>query len=178
MAFLFRGSSKNLFNALKKTFQKKFLVFLLFYIKKELYRVFVSTATCNVSKRTRLLQLTQSDHNMLSLQSLVGHRVGIPGSLTYTDEQEIQFVSGRSLVRFDIESRVEKVFPGANEAVSGFTAVAITPNRKTTAHAEYVSGSNGADGYPVVSIYEWPKTASGSRKKRVSFILLNQLFQV
>ena len=114
---------------------------------------------------------------MLSLQSLVGHRVGIPGSLTYTDEQEIQFVSGRSLVRFDIESRVQKVFPGANEAVSGFTAVAITPNRKTTAHAEYVSGSNGADGYPVVSIYEWPKTASGSRKKRVSlsFILLNQL---
>jgi hypothetical protein len=109
---------------------------------------------------------------MLSLQSLIGHHVGVPGSLSYTDEQEIQYVSGRSLVRVDLESRIERVFPGANEAVSGFTAVAITPNRKTSAHAEFVAGSNGADGYPVVSIYEWPRTSSGSRKKRVSLIIL------
>jgi hypothetical protein len=108
----------------------------------------------------------------LSLQSLIGHRVGVPGSLTYTDEQEIQYISGRSLVRVDLESRIEKVFPGANEAVSGFTAVAITPNRKTSAHAEFVAGSNGAEGYPVVSIYEWPKTTSGSKKKRVGNITI------
>jgi hypothetical protein len=58
-------------------------------------------------------------------------RVGAPGALAYVDEADLQYVAGRSLVRYDLETRQMRTSQGAAEAVSGITAVATTPNRRT-----------------------------------------------
>jgi len=90
-------------------------------------------------------------------------RVGAPGALAYVDEADLQYVAGRTLVRYDLETRQMRTSQGALEAVSGITAVATTPNRRTTAYAEL-----GADGAPIVSLFEWAaKTAAGGRRKKV-----------
>jgi len=42
------------------------------------------------------------------LHCMLGLRVGVPGALTYLDETDVQFISGRNLVRFDIDTRTQK----------------------------------------------------------------------
>jgi hypothetical protein len=99
----------------------------------------------------------------VSLNAVIGMRVGAPGALAYVDEADLQYVAGRTLVRYDLETRQMRTSPGAAEAVSGITAVATTPNRRTTAYAEL-----GADGAPIVSLFEWnAKAAAGGRRKKV-----------
>jgi hypothetical protein len=99
----------------------------------------------------------------VSLNTVIGMRVGAPGALAYVDEADLQYVAGRTLVRYDLETRQMRTSQGAAEAVSGITAVATTPNRRTTAYAEL-----GADGAPIVSLFEWAaKAAAGGRRKKV-----------
>ena len=99
----------------------------------------------------------------VTLNTVIGMRLGAPGALAYVDEQELQYVAGRGLVRYDLETRQQRTVQGAPDAIGGITAVATTPNRRTTAYAEL-----GADGLPVVSLVEWAaKAAAGGRRKKV-----------
>ena len=63
------------------------------------------------------------------LHCMLGLRVGVPGALTYLDETDVQFISGRNLVRFDIDTRTQKIQSGTNDS-AGITAVAVTTNRR------------------------------------------------
>ena len=105
----------------------------------------------------------------VSLNSVLGARVGLPGCLAYADEAEVQFVAGRTIVRADLESRQQRVLAGSADAVGGISCVATTRNRKTCAFAEL-----GSDGAPIVSIFEWGSRGAGagagapaSRRKKV-----------
>lgn len=65
----------------------------------------------------------------LQLNAMLGLRLAAPGSLIYLDETDVQFISGRNLIRYDCETRAVKIQHGSLEA-SGITAVAVTPNRR------------------------------------------------
>ena len=62
----------------------------------------------------------------VSLNSVLGARVGLPGCLAYADEAEVQFVAGRTIVRADLESRQQRVLAGSADAVGGISCVATT----------------------------------------------------
>ncbi len=67
----------------------------------------------------------------VQLHSMLGLRTTAPGSLLYVDETDVQFVSGRNLVRYDLETRSQRIQHGAADANGvGITAVAVTPNRR------------------------------------------------
>ncbi len=63
------------------------------------------------------------------LHSMLGLRIGAPGAITYLDETDVQFIGGRNLIRYDTESRSQKIHSGSLESL-GITAVAVTPNKR------------------------------------------------
>jgi hypothetical protein len=67
----------------------------------------------------------------LTLNSMLGVRTLAPGSLCYLDDSDLQMVCGRNIVRYDTETRSEKIHQGSADAVGGgFTAVAVSSNRR------------------------------------------------
>ena len=65
----------------------------------------------------------------LRLSALLGMRTSVTGGLAYLDETDVQYVSGGNIVRYDTESRLQRIVSGSLEA-SAITAVATSPNRK------------------------------------------------
>lgn len=65
----------------------------------------------------------------LRLGALLGMRTSVTGGLAYLDETDVQYVSGRNVVRYDTETRLQRIVPGTLEA-SVVTAVATSPNRR------------------------------------------------
>lgn len=72
---------------------------------------------------------TSSSAQPLRLGALLGMRTSVSGGLAYLDETDVQYVSGRDIVRYDTETRLQRIVPGTLEA-SSITAVATSPNRR------------------------------------------------
>jgi hypothetical protein len=67
----------------------------------------------------------------VQLLSMLGARTLAPGSMCYLDDADLQMVCGRNLVRYDTETRVQRIHQGSPDAVGGgFTAVAVSANRR------------------------------------------------
>jgi WD40 repeat protein len=92
----------------------------------------------------------------MQLVAMLGVRPNVSGAVAYLDDGEIQYVSGRNLVRYDIESRAQRILQGTPE-LAGISAVATSGNRKLSAYAECAP-----DAAPVIVVYEW----STRRRKR------------
>jgi hypothetical protein len=65
----------------------------------------------------------------VQLQAMLGLKLGAPGAIAYVDETDVQFIAGRNLVRYDTETRLQRIQAGSVDA-AGITAVAVTPNRR------------------------------------------------
>lgn len=64
----------------------------------------------------------------LHLGAMLGIKPTISGAVAYLDETDVQYVSGRCLVRFDTETRQQKIVPGAVDSF-GITATAVTEGK-------------------------------------------------
>lgn len=91
------------------------------------------------------------------LVAVIGIKPNVCGPIAYLEDGEIQYVAGRNIIRFDTESRAQRILQGSPH-LSGITAVATSPNRKLSAYAEC-----GPDAQPVIIVYEW----AARRRKRV-----------
>jgi hypothetical protein len=60
----------------------------------------------------------------VALVSMLGVRPNVAGGLSYVDETDVQYVCGRNLIRFDTETRSQKILHGSPEAL-GITALAV-----------------------------------------------------
>ena len=65
----------------------------------------------------------------LRMGALLGMHTGVTGGLAYLDETDVQYVAGRNIVRYDTETRIQRIVPGSLEA-SAITAVATSPNKR------------------------------------------------
>lgn len=70
----------------------------------------------------------------LQLVSMLGIKAGVSGGLAYLDESDVQYVCGRNLIRFDSETRIQRVLQGSLEA-TGITAVAVSAGRQRYVHS-------------------------------------------
>lgn len=61
--------------------------------------------------------------------SVLGIDGAVHGGLLFLDDTDVQFVSGRCLVRYDTETRLQSAIPCSASAVA-VTAVAVTANRR------------------------------------------------
>lgn len=91
------------------------------------------------------------------LVAVIGIKPNVCGPIAYLEDGEIQYVAGRNIIRFDTESRAQRILQGSAH-LAGVTAVATSPNRKLSAYAEC-----GPDAQPVIIVYEW----AARRRKRV-----------
>jgi hypothetical protein len=60
----------------------------------------------------------------ISLVSMLGIRPNVTNGLSYIDETDVQFICGRNLVRFDTETRSQKIVQGSADTL-GITALAV-----------------------------------------------------
>jgi len=117
----------------------------------------------------------------LRLGALLGMRTSVSGGLAYLDETDVQYVSGHNIVRYDTETRQQRILAGTLEA-SSITAVADFAKQKAcggdcceisrltfilllvcdrlTAFAEFTS-----EHAVMVTMYEW---ASKRRRRLVA----------
>jgi hypothetical protein len=65
----------------------------------------------------------------MQLVSMLGLRTNLTGAITYVDETDVQYVCGNALVRFDTETRVQRIVPGSPQSV-GITAVAVASHKR------------------------------------------------
>jgi len=63
------------------------------------------------------------------LAAMLGIKPNIPGGVAYLDESDVQYICGRNIVRYDADSRCQRIVQGSPESV-GITAVA-TSNTKS-----------------------------------------------
>jgi hypothetical protein len=63
------------------------------------------------------------------LHCMIGLRNGVPGGLSYIDETDVQFISGRNIIRYDMDTRSQRIQSGSLESC-GITAITMTNNRR------------------------------------------------
>ena len=64
----------------------------------------------------------------LQLGSMLGIKPNIAGAVAYLDETDVQYVAGRNLVRFDTETRQQRIMAGSVDSY-GITATAVTEGK-------------------------------------------------
>ena len=65
----------------------------------------------------------------LQLVSMLGIKASVSCGIAYLDESDVQYVCGRNVVRFDTETRAQRVVQGTLEA-TGITALAVSSGRQ------------------------------------------------
>lgn len=59
----------------------------------------------------------------------------VPGAgVDFVDDTDVHFVAGRTLVRFDLEARIQRLLHASVDA-QAITAVAVAPNKKCVQEA-------------------------------------------
>jgi len=64
----------------------------------------------------------------LQLVSMLGIKPSISGAVAYLDESDVQYVCGRNLVRYDTETRLQRIVTGSLDAY-GITATAVSEGK-------------------------------------------------
>ena len=68
-------------------------------------------------------QLLLDKMESVVLSSMIGVRSGVSGGLSYLDDSSVQYVCGRNVVRFETDTRTQRILHGSLESL-GITAVA------------------------------------------------------
>lgn len=61
--------------------------------------------------------------------AVLGINGTLPSALAYVDDTDVQFVSGRCIVRYDTETRQQNILHASANAAA-ITALAISPNKR------------------------------------------------
>lgn len=65
----------------------------------------------------------------VQLSSLLGFNTALSSPISWIDETDVQFTTGRSIVRYDTETRLQRIVSPNPETIC-ITAITLSPNKK------------------------------------------------